>query len=291
MSGESMKLSHRNPSLRSQDTGCGEARGYPDPAGASSALPRLHGRTRIGFRKHLVWIELLCDLRFLESFIKASYRIEALSQSAVSLGIVRIEFNSLPVVFLHLRPVPRVGFHPRQSHPGLRKCRSQLQGSFCCSCCNRCIYSEARFLRAGQPEVGSRERGISLNCLLEVLPSLPQLLFGKSVQVIVALEIILQCLGIHWPSMGELPWVWRFDLCLDFTGDFLCQVSFECEYVMDVSLVLIGSQVPVRWTVNELCGDPHSVSRALYHTFDETVHIEVTRDFRQGLLGLFVLHG
>ena len=136
-------------------------------------------------------------------------------------------------------------------------------------------------MRAGHPGVSRRERGISVNCLLKVLLSFPCVFFGKSVQVIVALQISVQCLGIHWPSSGKAHLVWRFELCLDLTGYLLCQVSFECEYVMNVSFVAVGPEMFVRRAVDELRGDAHSVAEALDSPLNDPIYVQLTRNFRQ----------
>ena len=71
-----------------------------------------------------------------------------------------------------------------------------------------------------------------------------------SVQVVIALKVRFECLGIHMPRLSKGHRVPSRDPFLNMTGNILSDVSFKREHIPHVSLVTVAPQMFVRGSMD-----------------------------------------
>src|SRR5215469_3884005 len=98
--------------------------------------------------------------------------------------------------------------------------------------------------------VSGSEVRVSINNLLKVSCGCPLFLvsgaLAVSIQVVIALKVCFQCLGIHMPWLTKWHRVPSRDPFLNMTGNILSDVSFKREHIPHVPLVTLGPQMLVR---------------------------------------------
>src|SRR5580700_6239377 len=136
----------------------------------------------------------------------------------------------------------------------------------------------------GHTVEGQSKTGISVNGLLKKIagPSFFDVAgtSAESVQVVAALKIGFQGFHIHRPRLCRRGLILRREVRLDVMGNVGGYLLFEREDIAHVALVAIGPEVPVGGSLDELRGDAHAITRALYGSFDNSIHIQFARDLR-----------
>ena len=231
--------------------------------------------------------EFLGGLKLLPAFFQASHCVETPSEMIVSEGIIGVQRDGPSVFFLRSRPVKVIKLRETQFCSSFR--RNGVKGHCFPSGSSHNGEVLARWpgenvMGLGQSDVSQCEIGRGIDGLLEALPSRSQLLiaeFHPSLpQMVMALEICIEGLGIQPWGLRSWHLVWRRDSRLDLTGDIAGYIGLERESVAHVPLVAFGPQIFVRRPLDQLRGDAHVIAGVLHRSLDNPIHAQLTRDFR-----------
>src|SRR5262245_60783350 len=75
---------------------------------------------------------------------------------------------------------------------------------------------------------------------------------------------------------------------MNLVGDGLCQLTLQGHYITQFSLVTFGPEVAIRSSQDELSVNAHTISGSDDGTFHDRVHLKLSGDFGQRLLGSFI---
>src|SRR6516225_5708297 len=147
--------------------------------------------------------------------------------------------------------------------------------------------------------INYRQTGISCRVVWVLLNRLLKIFYGffrrlsafKAPHRKEALETEVLRLWINWPGNSEEVLLLARQFDLNFPSHRLSYLPLHGECVADFAVVALGPQVFFGEGLEEIRGYAQVAARSRHGPFNHSIHVELSRDFRQWLLRALVVHG